>query len=72
MDDLTYYNMPHSFAVGREVEFYDGEADSAVLIIVEHSRDVDGRPLYMLAKNPIAPPKGAAPPCPLDAAQRAM
>lgn len=52
----------HHLPIGSVVEYYEpdtGQApvfDRARMIVVEHSRDCGNEPLYMVAKNAIAPP----------------
>ena len=48
----------HALPIGAVVEYQspDNEFDRAILVVVEHSRDCNATPLYMVAKRPIAPP----------------
>lgn len=48
---------PHKLPLGAVVIYRDREiGNRARLIVVQHSRDCDGEPLYMAAERPIAPP----------------
>lgn len=55
----------HTMPVGAVVIYFGGDEDEAddgqrrQLIVVEHQRDVDGTPLYLLAEKAIAPPPPA-------------
>jgi hypothetical protein len=53
---------PHTLPVGAVVIYAINDpedprhGDRARMVIVQHSRDVGGDPLYMAAQEPIAPP----------------
>lgn len=55
---------PHALPIGAVVEYrapdlgggINDTYDRARLVVVQHSRDCDGTPLYMVAKRAIAPP----------------
>lgn len=50
---------PHDLPLGTEVVYRHPEnGDQATLIVVQHSRDCGGDPLYMVAQRPIEPPPG--------------
>lgn len=47
----------HRLPIGAVVIYTDEErGDRARLVIVQHSRDCDGEPLYMAGQEPVAPP----------------
>ena len=51
----------HALPIGAVViytapECYEAPENRARLVIVEHSHDCDGSPLYMAAERPIVPP----------------
>lgn len=50
-------NAAHSLPIGAVVDYTsEGKLDHARLVVVQHSRDCDGEPLYMVGKEPIEPP----------------
>ena len=48
-------NAQHTLPLGAVV-IYKDENKTAKLVVVQHSRDCDQTPLYMVGENPIAPP----------------
>lgn len=48
-------NSEHALPLGAVVVYKD-ENKTATLVVVQHSRDCDQTPLYMVGEKPIAPP----------------
>lgn len=48
-------NAQHALPLGAVV-IYKDETKTAKLVVVQHSRDCDQTPLYMVGEKPIAPP----------------
>lgn len=51
-------NADHALPLGAVV-IYKNETGTAKLVVVQHSRDCDKSPLYMVAENAIMPPPAA-------------